>query len=170
MRREGGFTYLSLIIVVAIIGLVTAASLKVDALLRRAETEQQLLDIGAQFSAALASYAAATPAGMPRQPASLNDLLRDPRFPGVRRHLRKIFVDPVTGKAQWGLVYQGDKTRIIGVYSLSDAHPFKQGNFDARFVGFENKSKISEWKFMLPVQTAPAGAAPAQAGPGQASP
>jgi type II secretory pathway pseudopilin PulG len=104
--REKGFTYLGLIVTVAIVGLVGAATLKVDALLRRAAAEQELLEIGATFSEALRSYADATPRGQPQlPPPSLQDLLKDPRYPGVRRHLRKIFVDPMTGKAEWGIVY-----------------------------------------------------------------
>ncbi|WP_432382789.1 type II secretion system protein [Duganella sp. P38] len=80
-RRQRGFTYLSTIILVAIIGLVSAATLKMGAVIQRSKAEEQLLDIGAAFSDALQSYADATPAGMPPQPPSLKDLLRDPRFP-----------------------------------------------------------------------------------------
>ncbi|MEF9927501.1 MAG: type II secretion system protein, partial [Massilia sp.] len=100
--RQAGFTYLGLIIFVTIIGLVGAATLKIGALLQRAAAEEELLDIGAAFSAALDSYAAATPQGASPYPPSLKELLKDPRVPGVRRHLRKIFVDPLTGKAEWG--------------------------------------------------------------------
>ena len=146
-RRDGGFTYLSLIILVAIIGLVTASTLKLGALAQRSRAEQQLLDIGAAFSDALQSYADATPAGFPPQPPSLKALLRDPRFPGVRRHLRKVFVDPITGKAEWGITYLGDKVGVLAVYSLSDAKPVKIGNFPARFQGLAGKQKISEWRF-----------------------
>jgi type II secretory pathway pseudopilin PulG len=145
--REGGFTYLGLVILVTIIGLVGAAALQVGTLLRRAQAEQELLEIGATFSAALQSYAAATPRGQSPQPASLRELLRDPRFPGVRRHLRKVFVDPVTGKAEWGIVYAGDRKGVLAVYSLSGAAPLKLANFDARFEGFENKKHLSDWKF-----------------------
>lgn len=159
--RQRGFTYLSLIILVAIIGLVGAASLKVNALLRRAAAEEDLLETGAAFSEALASYAAVTPKGQPPQPPTLQDLLRDPRSPTVRRHLRKIFVDPVTGKAEWGVMYLGDKVGVIGVYSLSNAKPLKIANFDARFLNMENREKISDWKFM----TAQQGALPVQPPP-----
>ncbi len=152
--RQRGFTYLGLIILVAIIGLVGAATLKVGSLLQRAAAEEELLETGAAFSEALKSYAAATPLGQPRQPKTLQDLLRDPRYPNVRRHLRKIFVDPITGKAEWGVMYLGDKVGVIGVYSLSNAKPLKIANFDARFTNLENKQRFSEWKFMLPGQAA----------------
>lgn len=146
-RRPRGFTYLSLIILVAIIGLVAAATLKLGAVIQRSRAEQQLLDIGAAFSDALQSYADATPPGMSPQPRSLNDLLRDPRLPGLRRHLRQIYVDPMTGKAEWGIVYLGEKAGVLAVYSLSDAKPVKISNFPPRFAGLAGKQKISDWRF-----------------------
>jgi type II secretory pathway pseudopilin PulG len=167
MRRSGGFTYLSLIILVAIIGLVAASALKLGSVLQRSRAEQELLDIGAAFSDALQSYADATPAGQPPQPPSLKELLKDPRYPGVRRHLRKLFVDPMTGKPEWGIVYLGDKIGVLAVYSLSDAKPVKIGNFPARFQGLEGKEKVSEWRFAATGKAgpnAPAGAPPV---PGQ---
>jgi type II secretory pathway pseudopilin PulG len=146
-QGEGGFTYVGLIVLVAIIGLVGAATLKVDALLRRAAAEEELLEIGAAFSQALKSYAEATPRGQPTYPPSLQELLKDPRSPAIRRHLRKIFVDPMTGKAEWGIVHAGSDTGVLAVYSLSKAKPLKVANFDARFANLENRQHISEWKF-----------------------
>ncbi|MEJ7807413.1 MAG: type II secretion system protein [Telluria sp.] len=148
-RRARGFTYLGLIILLAIMALVAAAGLKMGTLLQRAAAEEELLEIGAQFSEALRSYAAATPPGKPTQPPTLQDLLRDPRFPNPRRHLRKMFVDPVTGKAEWGIIYLGDKVGVLGVYSLSAARPLKIANFDIRFLNMENREKISDWKFLV---------------------
>ncbi|MDM5179428.1 type II secretion system protein [Massilia sp. DJPM01] len=165
--RAGGFTYLGLIILVTIVGLVGAASLKVGALMQRAAAEEELLDIGAAFSDALRSYAAATPPGQPQQPPSLQELLKDPRFPNPRRHLRKIFVDPITGKAEWGIMYLTDKQGVLGVYSLSNAQPLKVGNFDARFLNMENKTRFSDWKFTLSSQTMPPQEAPASPAPTQ---
>jgi type II secretory pathway pseudopilin PulG len=145
--RCRGFTYIGLIVLLAILGLVAAAGMKTGSLMQRAAAEEELLEIGAAFSDALRSYAAATPRGQPQQPPTLDALLRDPRFPQVRRHLRKVFVDPITGRAEWGLVTVGDQAGISGVFSLSDAKPLKVGNFDARFANFDNKARISDWKF-----------------------
>ena len=162
---QGGFTYLGLIILVSVIGMIGAATLKIGALMQRAQAEEELLDIGAGFSAALQSYAAATPKGQPLQPPSLQELLKDPRSPALRRHLRKIFVDPATGSTEWGIAYQADKVGVVAVYSLSQAKPLKIGNFDARFVGFDGKQRLSDWKFtagaFAPVllSTAPVAAA-----------
>ncbi|HEY0490547.1 MAG TPA: type II secretion system protein [Telluria sp.] len=145
--RCRGFTYIGLIVLLAILGLVAAAGIKTGSLMQRAAAEEELLEIGAAFSEALRSYAAASPRGQPQQPPTLDALLRDPRFPQVRRHLRKVFVDPITGRAEWGLITVGDKAGISGVFSLSNAKPLKVGNFDARFANFDNKARISDWKF-----------------------
>lgn len=146
--RQAGFTYLGLIIFVAIIGMVGAATLKVGSLLQRAAAEEELLEIGAAYSAALDSYAAATPRGASPVPPSLQELLKDPRSLAVRRHLRKIYVDPLTGKAEWGVDYLGGGTTgVVAIHSLSDAKPLKITNFDRRFRGLDNREKISEWRF-----------------------
>jgi type II secretory pathway pseudopilin PulG len=167
LRREGGFTYLGLIILVTVIGLVGAATLKVDALLRRAAAEEELLEVGAAFGDALRTYAEATPKGQPQQPPSLQELLKDPRVPGVRRHLRKVFVDPLTGKAEWGIVWAnpGERRGVLAVYSLSKAKPLKVANFDKRFSGFENKEHVSDWKFVATGQALMQGQVLAQGKP-----
>jgi type II secretory pathway pseudopilin PulG len=167
-RRQAGFTYLGLIIFVAIIGLVGAATLKIGSLLQRAAAEEELLEIGAAFSAALDSYAAATPRGASPYPPSLAELLKDPRSPAVRRHLRKIYVDPLTGKAEWGIVYLGGgETGVVAIHSLSSARPLKVANFDSRFKGMDNKEMISEWRFSAGERSlAPAVPTTQSGGPG----
>jgi hypothetical protein len=121
-----------------------------------------LLDIGVAFGDALASYARATPAGQPQEPGSLKDLLKDPRFPGTRRHLRKLHVDPITGRAEWGLMYLAGDSGVVGVYSLSAARPIKVGNFEPRFQQFTGRERFSDWKF---TSAALAGQAQAPAAP-----
>jgi type II secretory pathway pseudopilin PulG len=154
-RHAAGFTYISLIILLAVIGLATAATLRLGVTLQRVAAEQALLDIGEEFSNALRSYAAATPQGQPQQPPTLQQLLKDPRFPGTRRHLRKIFVDPMTGKAEWGVVYLGEKVGVVGVYSLSTARAIKLANFPQRFQAFNGREYIADWKFTRDGQDPP---------------
>jgi hypothetical protein len=101
---------------------------------------------GRQFKAAIASYhESKLLAGRKEFPATLDDLLLDSRGPGVNRHLRKVFVDPMTGKAEWGLVRVAG--RIVGVHSLSDKRPIKQDGFDVDEAGFRHKRMVSEWVF-----------------------
>ncbi|WP_418119363.1 hypothetical protein [Variovorax sp. 350MFTsu5.1] len=78
-------------------------------------------------------------------PSSLEDLLKDERFPGIRRHLRKIFVDPMTGKAEWGLVQVSG--RIVGIHSLSTAVPIKQAGFESDEQAFTGAQSYAEWIF-----------------------
>jgi type II secretory pathway pseudopilin PulG len=150
--RNSGFTYLSLLILIAIIGIVSTASLQIGVFLQRHAAEEELLEIGAEFRNALISYANSTPAGHKRTPSSLQDLLKDPRYPNPRRHLRKLYIDPITGKDEWGILELSEGSGIIGVHSLSDKQPIKIGNFDAAFQDFAGKSSYMEWKFMPPIQ------------------
>jgi type II secretory pathway pseudopilin PulG len=148
--RSTGFTYIGLLILVAIISLVSTATLQVGAIQERRSAEEELLNIGAEFSQALASYATASPPGQKRSPSTLQDLVRDRRFPAPRRHLRKIYADPLTGKTEWGLVMAPDGSGIIGVYSLSDATPIKIANFETPNENFAKKTSYKFWVFRAP--------------------
>ena len=157
VSRRCGFTYLGLLVLVAILALVSVAALKLGAVSQRRLNEQALLETGAAFAAALRSYARATPRGQADAPTTLQDLLKDPRFPGTVRHLRKIFIDPLTGNDEWGLVRDPDGDGIVGVYSLFKGRPIKLANFDDRFADFEGKLDYSEWRFTRPNEPDPNG-------------
>lgn len=152
-KEHRGFTYVSMIVLIFIVGLTAAMSVKLGALLNRRNAESELLMTGTTFIEALSSYADATEPGQPRSPNSLEELLRDPRFPGTRRHLRQIYVDPMTGTRDWGLVRSPENSRIIGIYSQSSDKPIKLDNFSPTYQHFKNKSYISEWKFLVSQET-----------------
>jgi hypothetical protein len=61
--------------------------------------------------------------------------------------VRRVYADPITGKAEWGLV-KGPEDRIMGVYSRSDETPLKQALFPDRYQDFEDKSGYHEWQFV----------------------
>ena len=149
MRRIKGFTYVGLLIAIAILALICTTSLQAGSALQRHAAEEELLEIGAEFRAALTSYANATPAGQSRLPASLNDLLLDPRYPTVRRHLRDLRPDPITGKEQWGTIEAGGG--IVAIFSLSDSRPLKIDGFDEPFGDFKGKTSYREWRFSAAV-------------------
>lgn len=144
--QQHGFGLLGLLILIAILGIVAASGVQIGTLLQRRAAEEELLFVGMEFQRALASYAAASPVGAPRGPASIDDLLRDPRFPGVRRHLRRVYVDPVTGGTRWGLI-RGPDGRIVAFHSLSEEPPIKQANFAAELQHLAQRSRYSEWTF-----------------------
>lgn len=145
--RQAGFTYVGVLILLAIISLTATASLQVGAIAQRRAAEEELLEIGSQFRAALASYAAASPPGQKRSPSKLEELLRDARYPDTRRHLRKLYADPLTGKDDWGLLMAPDGGGIIGVYSLSEDKPIKIGNFEPPYERFADKPSYRHWIF-----------------------
>jgi type II secretory pathway pseudopilin PulG len=146
-KSEAGFTYMGLLILLAIMAIVSATALQVGAIVHRRAAEEALLDVGREFSRALESYRLATPVGQPSEPATLQDLLRDPRFPGVVRHLRKLYYDPISGRQEWGIQRLEDSRGIVGIFSLSDARPIKIANFELRLQGFTGKSSYQEWVF-----------------------
>jgi type II secretory pathway pseudopilin PulG len=149
-RREQGFTYVGALILAGVLGITAAASAKLGAVVQRRNAELELLEIGEEFRAAFISYADATPAGMQRTPPSLQELLRDTRYPTPQRHLRKIYVDPVSGRAEWGTVPAVPGPGIVGIYSLAEGKPIKIGNFDLMFQEFEGKASYRDWVFMPP--------------------
>jgi type II secretory pathway pseudopilin PulG len=156
-RSVGGFTYLTILFVVAIMGagLALVGQMWHTAALR--EREAELLQVGNEYRKAIERYYLSGPRQYPR---SLADLLKDPRQPGTVRYLRKLYPDPVSGKDEWGLVKAPDGG-IAGVHSLSDEMPLKSAGFAVRDRDFEAKTKYSDWKFIF--SAAVAGAKPAAA-------
>lgn len=140
-----GFTYIGLLIAIAIIGGASATALSAGATLQRRLAEEELLFVGAQFRQAFRSYYESA-VSLPRYPATLEALLQDPRPQVAKRHLRKVFHDPLTGKAEWGLI-PAPGGGIMGVHSLAEGKPIKQANFDPAFALFEAKGSYLEWSF-----------------------
>ena len=147
-RPQTGFTYLGLMILVAILALATSATLTLGSLVQRREAEQRLLEVGDTYRRAISSYLNSSPTGDRRYPGSLADLLKDPRYPGVRRHLRQLYPDPITGKNDWGLV-PAPGGGIMGIHSLSDDRPIKIAGFETANQAFEEKSRYSQWRFVV---------------------
>ncbi len=147
MRRERGFTYFGLLVVVAIMGVMLVTAGEVWHMAQRRDKEQELLFIGNQFRQAINGYYEHTPGQGRRYPASLEDLLKDPRQPSTQRYLRKIYRDPVSGSEKWGLI-RGPDGEIFGVHSLSEEEPIKKGNFSLADKNFEGKTKYADWVFM----------------------
>lgn len=146
-QRERGFTYIGVLVLVALMGIALAATGQVWHTLQKREKEQELLFIGQQFRLALNRYANRTPGQARHAPLNLEALLQDPRYPGIQRYLRKIYLDPMTGSAKWGLIV-GPGGEIYGVHSLSDEEPLKKSNFGPADRHFEGTMKYSDWVFM----------------------
>jgi len=148
-RCRGGWAYMWMLIVVALTGLAGTAALEIDGTIGQREREKELLFIGHQFRAALQRYREKTPAGsqVSPYPATFDELMDDRRSGTPYRHLRRVYVDPMTGKAQWGIErLQG---RIVGIYSLSTRRPIKRDGFEQEDAAFKNASSYNKWKFFV---------------------
>lgn len=150
-RKESGYIYIWMLFAVMLAGvMLSAAGLVWQTEIKR-EKEQELLFIGDQFRQAIESYYSASQTavdGGSHYPETLEKLLKDERFPGIKRHLRKIYVDPLTNSRDWGLVKLEDG-EIIGVYSLSTGTPIKRAHFPVEYAEFENTASYQDWKFVL---------------------
>lgn len=100
-RQAGGFTYLWLLFALVLGGVALAALGELEQTRQRREREAELRFRGEAIAAALGRYAEATPIGTLPLPQQLDDLLTDRRFPKPRHHLRQLYTDPFTGRADW---------------------------------------------------------------------
>jgi len=146
---------------VALIGILLAVAGPVWRTEMRRDKEADLLWIGEQYARAIASYQAASPPPVPQYPENLGQLVLDTRQPVVTRHLRRLYRDPLTGKADWGLVKDANG-RITGVFSRAEGTPLKQGGFDKALAAFGGAERYADWKFVAESgKAAPTGAGPA---------
>jgi type II secretory pathway pseudopilin PulG len=146
--RKGGFTYLSVLILVVISGIALTAASKYWSTIAKREKEKELLFRGDQIEKAIESYYQSAPAGSPQEfPQKLEDLLKDPRYLELHRYLRKVYRDPMTRDGVWGLVLASGG-RIKGVFSKSEARPLKVGDFPTGYESFEKAGHYSDWKFV----------------------
>lgn len=147
-RHARGLVLLALLLALALGAIAVMTAVDVWSMTRQRAREQELLFVGDQYRQAIERYYLAAPPGAARVlPARFEDLLEDDRYPVPVRHLRRLYPDPMTGGADWGVVRSGG--RIAGVYSLSEQPPVKQAEFAPRYQTFNGKSSYREWKFAV---------------------
>jgi len=147
-RRQRGFGYLWTLMLVAFMGVGSVIAGELYSMSVRRDRERELIFIGHEFRAAIERYYNSSAGGMQSYPLTLEELLKDPRFPNARRHLRRLYADPMTGKPAWGtIVING---RIVGVHSLSVKKPVKVDHFEDVDAGLRNKERYADWNFVYP--------------------
>lgn len=144
--RQRGFTYLTALFLVMLVGLALAGASQLWSVADQRARERELLWVGTQYARALNAYYQQSP-GLRQYPQKLEDLLEDKRFPMPRRHLRRLYPDPVTRSTDWGLIFTPDG-RIAGVYSRSEARPWKQAGFALRWEEFKDSQHYAGWRFV----------------------
>ena len=143
--RQAGFTYMGVLMLIAIAGIGMAGVGLVWHQNAQRENEKELLFIGEEYRKAIGSYYESSPATAKQFPQSLDELLLDKRFPNTKRHIRKLYADPIARNTQWGLIKQ--QTQITGVYSVSKLAPIKKFGFANQYETFSTAAEYNEWKF-----------------------
>lgn len=149
---QGGFVYLAVLLFVAVFGAISAGVVAAGSNIARRAAEEELLFVGTQFRNAIRRYYEAG-AGGRRYALNFDELLRDKRVPGMLRHLRRIYPDPMTGNEDWGLVL-GPEGGIVGVYSKVAGIPLKVEGFPPEFAAFKDATRYSDWVFAFTPQAA----------------
>jgi type II secretory pathway pseudopilin PulG len=148
--REGGFTYLAVLVLVVVMGIALSGTGQYWSTAMKRERETELLFRGDRIRRAIEAYHRF--GGWPKD---LEELVKDRRVPVVRRFLRKIYRDPMAGDGNWVLI-QGQGGGIRGVHSASDGVPLKTGNFPPGYEQFEAAETYADWRFVAGQNTAPA--------------
>jgi type II secretory pathway pseudopilin PulG len=150
-QRQQGSVFMGMLVSVAVVAvmLMEAGTLWSSVLQR--ERELELLARGNEIRRAIGLYYGAGNTF----PKSLEDLVLDRRQPTIKRYLRRVYDDPLTGKPEWGVV-NGPGDTIMGVFSTAKGKPFKQGNFSVKDKSFTGQGSYQGWVFLY--------------GPGQSNP
>jgi type II secretory pathway pseudopilin PulG len=151
-RGQRGFSYIGLLILLALIGISAAALGESWSASSQRERERRLLWVGHRIQAAIIEFHDTTPAGQqPRFPKSFAELLADPRWPVTHRHLRAAYGDPISNDGDW-VILRAPDGGIAGVHSRSTHAPFKHTDFPLADVGFEDAVHYSDWYFGYPIE------------------
>jgi type II secretory pathway pseudopilin PulG len=113
-KANAGFTYVWVLLAVALTSALLAAA--VQSASQRTMRERQLEHawILEQYRIAMLSYQQLGTASNPAPLESLERLVRDERGGVVRRHLRQLYPNPMTGQVDWSIQY-GPAGEPIGV-------------------------------------------------------
>jgi len=146
-RPPKGFTYLGLMFLISLLGLMAAAAAATWSFTGQRDKERELLFVGRAYRAALGRYAAAHAGQSQPYPTDLSQLIgaADPLRP--QHFLRQRYVDPITGSSEWGLV-RTPQGGIVGVYSLSTQAPVRRrGVYGDEGIAFAGAKTYRDWVF-----------------------
>jgi type II secretory pathway pseudopilin PulG len=116
-----GVIYPVLLISILVIGVATAGVAELWSTQVKREKEEELLFRLGEFRRAIVRYRA----DHNRLPKELKDLLEDRTQLQRRRYLRRIYPDPLTGKADWKLDLLADRSGVVS--GIQDVHSQAQG-------------------------------------------
>jgi type II secretory pathway pseudopilin PulG len=120
-----GVIYPVLLVSILVIGVATAGAAQLWSTQVKREKEEELLFRLGEFRRAIARFRA----DHNRLPKELKDLLEDRTQLQTRRYLRRMYSDPLTGKADWNLDLLVDRDGTVAgirdVHSRAEGKPLK---------------------------------------------
>jgi type II secretory pathway pseudopilin PulG len=143
---QRGAMLLLLMVMVVVLGLAAGMAGQSWRTVMQREREAELLWRGQQYQQAIGSYYSVKQGASGMFPRKLEDLVRDPRFPKMVRHLRKLYKDPMTDE-DWDLI-KDPANGIIGVRSRSNQVPFRREGFPEGLEQLSWKNSYREWAFV----------------------
>jgi len=158
VHSQRGAVLLMVLVSVTLLGLMAGIAGSSWRTIVQRSKEADLLWKGNQIRQAIGRYyefsgsgtdtkAKSTGKAMNKFPATLEDLLEDPRALEVTRYLRRLYPDPMTGE-DWELIASPESDGIMGVISSSDKEPFKQSDFAEENKGFAGQKSYRGWQFV----------------------
>ncbi|RQX88329.1 type II secretion system protein [Burkholderia stagnalis] len=143
--RQRGVAYFWALLIILLITLGLGKLLDNAAKSNQRARELELLYVGNLYRHAIRQYSESTPAGARPYPDKLEDLLRDPRYPVVRRYLRRLYPDPVTGQPLAPIL--APEGGVMGVHSASSKKPLKVAGFAEDQAVFAAAPTYRQWEF-----------------------
>ena len=151
-QHQQGSVFMGMLVTVAVVAVMLMEVGTLWSSVLQRERELELLARGNEIRRAIGLYYREGNSF----PKSLEDLVLDRRQPTVKRYLRRVYDDPLTGSAEWGVV-EGPGETIMGVFSTAKGTPFKQGNFAVINQSFTGQGSYQGWVFLYgSVQSNPA--------------
>lgn len=146
-HRQQGFTLLAVLAAMFLLALATQGVMTYVSHQAQREREGDLLRIGQAYMQAIGTYYETSPGNVKRWPRTLEDLVDDKRFVGIKRHLREIYADPVARSSNWGIVLSSDGG-IAGVHSLSQGRPLRSASIELGALVLPPADRYSDWLFV----------------------
>ena len=152
LRDESGFTYIAMLVAVVVMGIALGITAEVSSTIAKREREAELIFRGSAIKTAIGRYYDSSP-GVKRFPKLIAELVEDKRFPVPKRHIRKLYKDPMASDGNWNLIRLKKGAGIIGVNSLSEDKALKTAGFPGILHEyFEGKGSYNEWEFIFDPQ------------------
>lgn len=145
---QRGFTLLALLVAMAMLALASHGVMFVVSQQAQREREARMLRIGAEFVRAIGSYYRESPGSNKIYPPTLNDLIEDRRFVGIKRHMRELYGDPVNANLEWQEIREAGNG-IKGVRSKSEGTPIRSGALDLGDLLLPAAARYSDWQFVF---------------------